>query len=94
MLEHNFHFANSKEILIEGEKLEQDMLLLAKESLEIYDPYTEKTIIFKLNQPVDVYICSLDTLSQSEVGFELVNQGVMIGMKGLLGGEMRLASVV
>ncbi len=81
VIEHNLHFANSKEILIEGEKFEQDIMLLAKESLEIYDPYTQKTIIFKLNQPVDVYICSLDTLSQSEAGFELVNQGVMIGVR-------------
>ncbi len=87
LMEHNFHFADSRAVEIEGEKFAKEHILLAKESLELHDPYTGKRIYFSFNQPVDVYIYSLDTLSQSEAGFELTNQGLTLGFKVPMDGE-------
>ncbi len=90
LMEHNLHFADSKAVKIEGEKFAENHVLLAKESLELYDPYTGKTIVFSFSEQVDVYIYSLDTLSQSESGFELTNQGLTLGFKVPMNREMVL----
>ncbi len=81
LMEHNLHFANLSEVLIDQKPFEEDCVLSAKNSLELYDPYTQKSIYFSFDTAVDIYIFRLDTLSQSEAGFELTNQGVSIGFK-------------
>ncbi len=81
LMEHNFHFANTENIVINEAKFEKDYVLLASNSLKIFDPYTQKTLYFTFENRVDIYIYKLDTLSQSEMGFELTNQGISFGFK-------------
>lgn len=88
LMEHNFHFANSDAILIDQNPFEDMQTISSQESLEIFDPYTQKRLRFTFDQPVDIYICKLDTLSQSESGVELTNQGVSFGFKIPLQKEM------
>ena len=79
LLEHNLHFANLKDITINLAVFDEDILIKSDNKLEIYDKYTDKTIMFKLSQKVDIFLSRLDTLSQSEAGFDLTNQGLSIG---------------
>jgi alpha-amylase/alpha-mannosidase (GH57 family) len=77
--EHNLHFANLKDITINSRKFDENLILVNCDRVEIYDSYTGKTIIYTLSRRVGVYLCRLDTLSQSEAGFDLTNQGLSIG---------------
>ncbi len=77
--EHNLHFANLKDITINSNIFEKEFCIKKANELEIYDSYTDKKIIFKLSQKVDIFLSRLDTLSQSEAGFDLTNQGLSIG---------------
>lgn len=81
VMEHNFHFADASAVTIEGEPFCDLERLHARERFTIFDPYTQKKLRFTFNQPVDIHICRLDTLSQSEAGFELTNQGVTFGFQ-------------
>ena len=77
--EFNLHFANIKNITINLDKFEKDFVIKECDKLDIYDSYTQKNIIFKLSKKADIYICKIDTISQSEMGFDLTNQGLSIG---------------
>lgn len=77
--EHNLHFANLKDITINDAPFTKDHIIERSNKLKFYDKYTNKTITFLLSQKVDIYLSFLDTLSQSEAGFDLTNQGVTIG---------------
>ena len=81
LMEHNFHFADSRKILIDGLPFKEDMVYPSGDILEISDPYTQKRIRFMFDRDVEFYIYRLDTLSQSESGFELTNQGITVGCK-------------
>ncbi len=80
LMEHNFHFADLSQVTVDG-KPYADGVISEATKLALYDPYTGHTLHFSLEQPADIYLVRLDTLSQSESGFELTNQGVTIGMK-------------
>ncbi len=77
--EHNFHFANLKDIKINETSFDKNIKIYSDE-LIIHDAYTSKTIKFKLSQKIDIFLTRLDTLSQSESGFDLTNQGLSIGL--------------
>ncbi len=79
MQEYNLHFANLKDITINSNIFNENLILKDRQSLEIYDKYTDKSIIFTLSEKTDIYLARLDTLSQSEAGFDLTNQGLTIG---------------
>ena len=81
LMEHNFHFANSEAIVINNVAFSDGYVMQGQKALDIYDPYTGKHIRIDFDCSVDIYICKLDTLSQSEAGFELTNQGVSFGFK-------------
>jgi hypothetical protein len=81
LMEHNFHFADSDAIVINNAAFSDGYLMQGQTGLDIYDPYTEKHIRMTFNSSVDIYIYKLDTLSQSEAGFELTNQGVGLGFR-------------
>ncbi len=80
LLEHNLHFANLKDIKVDGKTFEKDRQIKKVKRFTIYDSYTKKSIDFTFNQSVDIYLTSLDTLSQSESGFDLMNQGLSIAI--------------
>ncbi len=77
--EFNLHFANIKDITLNLESFREDFIIKESERLSIYDSYTNKTIDFKLSKKADIYISRVDTLSQSELGFDLTNQAISIG---------------
>jgi alpha-amylase/alpha-mannosidase (GH57 family) len=77
--EHNIHFANLKDITINDEPFTKEHVIERSNRVKIYDKYTDKSITFILSQKVDIYLSFLDTLSQSEAGYDLTNQGLTIG---------------
>ncbi len=81
LMEHNFHFASSDAIVVNNVAFSDGYMMQKKRELDIYDPYTDRHLRMRFGCDVDIYICRLDTLSQSESGFELTNQGVTFGFR-------------
>ena len=77
--EHNLHFANLKDITINTQSFDEDFELKNCDKITLHDEYTGKTITYTLNKNADIFISRLDTLSQSEAGFDLTTQGISIG---------------
>ena len=94
LLEHNLHFANLKDIKIDSKTFEKDREIKKVKSFIIEDAYTQKTIEFNFNRSVDIYLASLDTLSQSESGFDLMNQGLSIAIICPLKSELELSGSI
>ncbi len=94
VLEHNLHFANLKDIKIDGKSFEKDREIKKSKSFTIEDSYTGKIVEFNFNKSVKVYICSLDTLSQSESGFDLMNQGLSIAIMRDLKSKLELSGSI
>ncbi len=74
--EYNFHFASLDDIRIDGNRFEKANKIECIREFEIEDFYTEKKIVFSFERDVDLYFYPLDTLSQSESGFEPINQAL------------------
>jgi len=70
ILELNLHFADYDEVKISKNR----------NRLDILDNFTKKIISISLNNEFELYYYSLDTLSQSEKGFDLTTQGISIGL--------------
>ncbi len=79
LLEFNFHFANLDEIKIEKEPFEKELFLEDIERLSLYDGYLGKKISFEFNDKVNIFITRVDTISQSEAGFDHTNQALSFG---------------
>jgi alpha-amylase/alpha-mannosidase (GH57 family) len=76
--EYNLHFMNIKNITINKEILE-DTLTFQGKYLEIEDKILDKTIRFTFANDVTIFICKIDTISQSESGVDVTTQGVSFG---------------
>ncbi len=94
LLEHNFHFANLKDIKINSLKFDENTKIRSSDQLEIYDSYTNKTIIFTLSQKSDIFLARLDTVSQSESGFDITNQGLTIGFLFKISLETKIDGII
>ncbi len=81
IMEHNFHFASLEDILIEDKPYQGSLELKNIDSFSIKDKYTAKEIRFVFDKKCDLFIYPLDTLSQSEAGFETINQGLSLGFR-------------
>ncbi len=77
--EFNFHFASLKDVRVNGKEFEKGQERDLNE-ISIEDPYTSKEIVLKSSLKFDLYQTSLDSLSQSESGFELINQGASFAL--------------
>ncbi|MEA3315606.1 MAG: alpha-amylase/4-alpha-glucanotransferase domain-containing protein [Campylobacterota bacterium] len=81
--EWNLHFANIKNVTFNGAYLETDKLYSNLEvlanTLTINDSYLKRTLKFNTKNIKKIYISSLNTISQSEQGVDITNQGVTIG---------------
>lgn len=81
--EWNLHFASLKDVTFNSlniaEQIKNEPYILTTDTLEIYDGYLEKTLIFKTSLEIQIFILSLNSVSQSEQGLDLTNQGVTIG---------------
>lgn len=71
--EFNFHFAHLPE------HLKHPTYHGKADTFKIYDPYTQKTITFKLNKQADIFTYPINTVSQSEKDIDITNQGLTIG---------------
>ncbi len=78
VLEHNFHFSDYDSLSINGKRLEESQSIESIGSLEIIDSILRKKIMIRFDHPCTVYYFKLQTLSQSESGFDLSIQGVSI----------------
>jgi len=78
VLEHNFHFSDYDSLSINGKRLEESQSIESIGSLEIIDSVLRKKIMIRFDHPCAVHYFKLQTLSQSESGFDLSTQGISI----------------
>ncbi|MFA6188392.1 MAG: alpha-amylase/4-alpha-glucanotransferase domain-containing protein [Sulfuricurvum sp.] len=78
LLEMNFHFAQLKYVFINGNYMENQPFSLKENILIMEDPYTSKEITITVNAAQQIVLAPTNTVSQSESGFELTNQGISI----------------
>lgn len=76
ILEHNFHFSNVDEVLLNGLKIDEEGDIALCSKVEIIDCILDKKITLSLSQPCRIHYFQLKTLSQSEQGFDLTVQGI------------------
>lgn len=91
VLEMNFHFSQLEGVLLNNSPIVHQPYTLHENTLIIQDPYTHKEITLKVDTAEKIVIARIDTVSQSERGFELTNQGVSIGFVVPYQREMNLA---
>jgi len=77
-LEFNFHFASLKDVLLNQKPIEDEMMCYELKEFRLYDPYTKRNIIFSLDHFFSLFAVPLQTVSQSEDGYELMTQGVSL----------------
>ncbi|OHD95162.1 MAG: 4-alpha-glucanotransferase [Sulfurimonas sp. GWF2_37_8] len=80
VLEHNFHFAEYENVMVNGVALEENGTFMGVKTLEIMDAFLRQKIVITLDCVCDIYYFQLKTLSQSEEGFDLSVQGVSFAM--------------
>lgn len=76
VMEMNFHFAQLDKVTLVGSSIENDPFALEGDTLILEDPYTAKVITVTAEGAAKIFVTRTDTLSQSETGFEITNQGV------------------
>jgi len=81
--EWNLHFASLQEVSFNGVTLDTQeqysMIEIISDSLIIKDKYLDKTFVFTSKNLSKIFITSLNSISQSEKGVDITNQGVSIG---------------
>jgi hypothetical protein len=80
VMEHNFHFADYEQLTINGMPLAQMGTIEETQNLEIVDGALGKKISIHTDKFCRVEYFQLQTLSQSESGFDLSVQGLSISM--------------
>jgi hypothetical protein len=80
VLEHNFHFLDYTTLSINGELINNKEGIRQIKTLEIVDTTLKKKITIRTDIPFDLLYFPLQTLSQSEKGFDLTIQGVSMAM--------------
>lgn len=91
VLEHNFHFADYEAFSINNRPLGSGGHCEKTAVLDIVDTYLKKRIHIRLNQPCAIYYFPLETLSQSEKGFDFSVQGVSFAMVMRFSKQMSLS---
>jgi hypothetical protein len=78
VMEHNLHFSDYEKLRINGIALEENGSIENIQSFEIIDSVLKKKITFRMDQTFSAHYFQLQTLSQSEQGFDLSIQGLSI----------------
>ena len=73
--EHNFSFANTEAVIINGVPYKDGDSFIGKE-LTVIDPYTGCKLCWKWDKEMEIFIFSVNTVSQSVEAMELTVQGV------------------
>ena len=79
-LEFNLHFADLKNVFYDDISLLDDIKFENIKEFFLIDKYTKKKLSFSLNLPFKLLMTPLNTVSQSEKGFELMAQGVSFAL--------------
>ncbi len=79
-LEFNLHFADYDGLLIDDEPFGDAWRKTRREKVVLRDGYTGKVITIALEHEFDLYCFGLETLSQSEKGFDLTTQAVSLAL--------------
>ncbi len=74
--EFNFHFAHPDKVTFNSKNLSNGFSQHGTDELLIIDDFTNKTLKIKVNQKCSIFAFILNTISQSESGFDRVAQGV------------------
>jgi 4-alpha-glucanotransferase len=74
----NFHFAHPYLVTFNSKKIEDGFQLYDCSELIIEDDFTNKRLILKTNYKCSVFAYILNTISQSESGFNKMAQGISI----------------
>jgi hypothetical protein len=74
--EFNFHFAHPNKVTFNSRLIEDGFSEYDCDELLIHDDFTNKILKIKLNQKCNIFAFILNTISQSESGFEKVAQGI------------------
>jgi len=74
----NFHFAHPQKITFNSKNIQNGFSEFGIDELLIFDDFTQKNIILKTDTKCDIFAYILNTVSQSENGFDKVAQGVSI----------------
>lgn len=74
--EFNFHFAHAEKVMFNSENINNGLSLSDCDELLIKDDFTGKTLKISVNQKCKVHAFILNTISQSESGFDRVAQGI------------------
>jgi len=77
--EFNFHFLNQEFVTIEGLDEQGRAFLPNRKTIVLKDTLLHRDIVLSFSDDVDFYIYRVDTLSQSESGFDVTKQGYTIG---------------
>lgn len=77
-LEFNLHFADYQSLEFDSEQFDGGFESYSTNTLAIRDSYTSKILKIETDIPFDAVIVPLDTVSQSEEGFELTRQAVTV----------------
>ncbi len=77
-LEFNLHFADYSDITINSNRFDELFEAECINQVVLSDSYTSKNIIIETTTPFNVVIVPLDTVSQSEDGFELTRQAITV----------------
>lgn len=75
-VEFNLHFAHPQSVLFNGNLITNGLNLKEIKTLEIYDDFTNQKIIIKMDKKMDLSAYILNTISQSESGFDKVAQQI------------------
>ncbi|MDX1808874.1 MAG: alpha-amylase/4-alpha-glucanotransferase domain-containing protein [Sulfurospirillaceae bacterium] len=75
-VEFNLHFAHPHLVTFNGELIQEGLVLEDIKDLAIIDTFTNKKIHLSLNQNCDLNAFILNTVSQSENGFDMVAQQI------------------
>ena len=73
--EFNFHFAHAEKVMFNSENINNGLSLSDCDELLIKDDFTGKTLKISVNQKCKVHAFILNTIYQSESGFDRVAQG-------------------
>jgi hypothetical protein len=90
VMEHNFHFADYDAVTVNGEALGEAGQCRGVKQVVIADGHLGRTITITLETPFDLHYFRLETLSQSEKGFDLTPQCVSFAMVVPFGGQLSL----
>lgn len=77
-MECNFHFAHPDKVLLNGQKVGDGLSLVGVDRLVLEDSYTQKALRISLDKKCMIHAYILNTISQSESGFERTAQQISL----------------